>query len=180
MQYSLRSISSRRTCLPVFGSFRSATQNLTLSHTYTPKLEEIYEMKNHQSTQQMPMCVTDIRSDHFRATCKSRSCTFHIFNVRRMRTSQTNQFIVVNIGRRCRSQYQSKSTHSAIQHSLTHMYSSYENNAEANSGEGEKKLCSITHRFIDETLGTLSCEQIPSASNRSRISQANIVGFSRL
>lgn len=38
----------------------------------------------------------------------------------------------------------------------------------------------LTHRLIDETLGTLSCEQIPSANNRSRISQANIVGFSRL
>lgn len=38
----------------------------------------------------------------------------------------------------------------------------------------------LTYRLIDETLGTLSCEQIPSANNRSRISQANIVGFSRL
>lgn len=36
------------------------------------------------------------------------------------------------------------------------------------------------HLLMDDTLGTLSCEQIPSDSNRSRISQANIVGFSRL
>jgi hypothetical protein len=38
----------------------------------------------------------------------------------------------------------------------------------------------FTHRLIDETLGTLSWEHMPSASNRSRISHANIVGFSRL
>lgn len=38
----------------------------------------------------------------------------------------------------------------------------------------------FTHRLMDETLGTLSCEQMPSASSRSRISHANIVGFSRL
>lgn len=44
----------------------------------------------------------------------------------------------------------------------------------------KKKKHWLTYRLIDETLGTLSCEQIPSANNRSRISQANIVGFSRL
>lgn len=40
--------------------------------------------------------------------------------------------------------------------------------------------CSYTYLFIDETLGTLSCEQIPSANNLSLISHANIVGFSLL
>lgn len=33
---------------------------------------------------------------------------------------------------------------------------------------------------MDDTLGTLSCVQMPSESKRSRISQANIVGFSLL
>ncbi len=34
--------------------------------------------------------------------------------------------------------------------------------------------------FIDETLGTVSLSQTPSARSRSLISQANIVGFCRL
>lgn len=33
---------------------------------------------------------------------------------------------------------------------------------------------------MDETLGTVSLSQTPSARSRSRISQANIVGFCRL
>ena len=34
--------------------------------------------------------------------------------------------------------------------------------------------------FIEDTEGTFSWVQTPSANSRSRISQANIVGFSRL
>lgn len=37
-----------------------------------------------------------------------------------------------------------------------------------------------THRLMEETDGTLSCEQMPSASNLSLISQANMVGLSLL
>lgn len=37
-----------------------------------------------------------------------------------------------------------------------------------------------TYRFIEETLGTLSWVQTPSAKSLSRISQANMVGFSLL
>lgn len=36
------------------------------------------------------------------------------------------------------------------------------------------------YRFIEETLGTLSWVQTPSAKSLSRISQANMVGFSLL
>jgi len=38
----------------------------------------------------------------------------------------------------------------------------------------------IFYLLMELTLGTLSCEQTPSASNRSRISQANMVGLSFL
>lgn len=44
-------------------------------------------------------------------------------------------------------------------------------------------LCSPgwhAHLLMEETLGTVSLSQMPSASSRSRISQANIVGFCRL
>ena len=43
-----------------------------------------------------------------------------------------------------------------------------------------KKKYIFTYRLIEETEGTLSCEQIPSANNLSRISHANIVGLSLL
>lgn len=38
----------------------------------------------------------------------------------------------------------------------------------------------FTYRLMDDTDGTLSCEQMPSANNLSLISQANIVGLSLL
>lgn len=38
----------------------------------------------------------------------------------------------------------------------------------------------FAHLLMEETLGTVSLSQMPSASSRSRISQANIVGFCRL
>lgn len=38
----------------------------------------------------------------------------------------------------------------------------------------------LAHLLMEETLGTVSLSQMPSARSRSRISQANIVGFCRL
>lgn len=38
----------------------------------------------------------------------------------------------------------------------------------------------FAHLLMDETLGTVSLSQMPSASSLSRISQANMVGFCRL
>lgn len=38
----------------------------------------------------------------------------------------------------------------------------------------------ISHLLMELTLGTVSLSQTPSASSRSRISQANMVGFWRL
>ena len=37
-----------------------------------------------------------------------------------------------------------------------------------------------TYLLMEETLGTVSLSQTPSARSRSRISQANMVGFCRL
>lgn len=37
-----------------------------------------------------------------------------------------------------------------------------------------------SHLLMEETLGTVSLSQMPSARSRSRISQANMVGFCRL
>lgn len=38
----------------------------------------------------------------------------------------------------------------------------------------------FAHLLMEETLGTVSLSQMPSARSRSRISQANMVGFCRL
>lgn len=42
------------------------------------------------------------------------------------------------------------------------------------------RLSTKTNLLMDDTLGTLSWEQMPSVSSLSRISHANMVGFSRL
>lgn len=40
-----------------------------------------------------------------------------------------------------------------------------------------RELRGCSYLFMEETLGTVSLSQMPSANNLSRISQANIVGF---